>query len=267
MDEWHLRKCVFCESEGPLTDEDALPNWARKLLGGGTPVKVVRGKRDWKLRLVARQALCEHCNGVWLSSYENRFKRLMGDALINPARVEFDPPDQEFIALWTIKTALLLELAMRWQPDTPAIPLPTSVFHWLHKNKTPPPRSQVWFGATGTQPGERWIVAPYANETLSKHGSVWPVGNLITFALGHLVLKCAVTQLDPSNPGREWTPTPSLHFAQIWPVVSDPVVWPTPLAITQTEFATMSVRLWPIPVPQSPPEPWPAVPKVSDDWR
>lgn len=265
--DWLLRRCVFCESAGPLTDEDAFANWARLLLGErGAPVTVTRRGRSWRLRLVARQALCQHCNNVWLGGYEARFKNLMARTIRDPARVELDAEEQQFVAIYAIKTGLLLELAYRWQGLAP-IPLPASVFRWLHLHKTPPPRSLVWFGATGTQQGEAWRVAPYANEALVQHGSSWPTGNIITFAIGHLVLKCAVVQFDPLDPGTPWTPQFNAHFAQIWPIISDPVVWPTPLALTQTEFESMAVRLWPIPPPPGPPKPWPRLPKVTDDWR
>jgi hypothetical protein len=100
--------CVFCDSPGPLTNEHALQQWAREVLGIKGRVTIKRGGRviaeRRRLNVIAPQALCADCNGVWLGPIEDRFKDLMGPALKGLGPIYLDATEQEFVGLWVVNT-------------------------------------------------------------------------------------------------------------------------------------------------------------------
>jgi hypothetical protein len=259
--------CVFCGSAGPLTDEHALQQWAREVLQVRGPVEVVRGgkvvARRRRLNVVAPQALCENCNGVWLGQMENDFKALMGPALIGRGPIFLDAVQQEFVALWVVKSALLLELAVRFTDAGHFCPVPGSAFHWLYLHKTPPPRATVWLGATGPQPGEQPRAHYFSNQpVVPAVGNL--VGNVITFVDGNLLLKTFVVEVPESEPYPAGINVPDVPtFAQIWPNRRERVGWP-PAAVTYSDLDSAELRLWPLPfrpgqdtppfLPDEPPE-------------
>jgi len=195
--------CVFCGSNGPLTDEHALQQWAREVLQIKGPVTIVRAgqvvARQRRLNVIAPQALCEECNGVWLGTMEGKFKRLMGRALNGLGPIFLDVGEQEFVALWIVKSALLLELAVRFTDPGHFCPVPMSAFHWLWLHKAPPPRATVWIGATGPQPGEEPRAAYFSNQPVSPADGHGLVGNVITFVYGNLLVKTFVVDT-PDGP-------------------------------------------------------------------
>src|ERR1022692_4110348 len=111
--------CVLCGSSGPMTDEHSLQKWARKILGmERSEANIVRGGKivahQRYFNVIAPQALCVDCNVVWLGPVEDQFKALMGPAITGGGPIPLDADKQDFVALWVVKSALLLELAMRF---------------------------------------------------------------------------------------------------------------------------------------------------------
>lgn len=55
-------------------------------------------------------------------------------------------------------------------------------------------------------------------------------------------------------------PQPAPHFLQIWPVASDSIEWPA-LGLSWTDFDSLLVQLWPVPLPPeaSPMQPTPTL--------
>jgi len=276
VSEWvSHRSCIFCGSRGPLTDEHALPHWAANLLGTGTNPPVIQGPkgRPIRLRIVAPQTLCHDCNNLWLGQYEDRFKALLGAAILGEGPIPLSRDDQEFAALWAIKTALLLELAVRLPPwRLNPIPLPDSVFRWMQLHKTPPPGASVWIGTTGPgpdrKPDQNWRYGNIANHPITLPNSDWPIGNIITFHVQFLLFKVCVVQVDGTEPEPIRVPRSDPHFLQIWPVASDLIEWPA-LGLSWTDFDTLRAQLWPVALPPDAPpmKPWPLIPKESNDWR
>lgn len=251
--------CVFCGSTKPMTDEHALQKWSRKFLKAEGPANIVRAgrivARQRRLNVVAPQALCEDCNVAWLGPIEDRFKALMGPALRALAPIFLDAAEQEFVALWVVKSALLLELAMRFTSPGHFCPVPSSALHWLWLHKTPPPRATVWFGATGPQAGEHPRTHYFSNQPVAPSGGRLE-GNVITFVYGNLLLKTFVVEVSESGQasGIDIPDTPV--FVQVWPTRQNCVTWPPPVGVTYSDLDDRALMCWPLPLRSRPDPPW-----------
>lgn len=112
------RTCIFCGGEG-LTREHVVPKWVSNLVrphgpyGGGFTMRTVHvGLREWEqqthfIELVAR-CVCEECNTGWMSALESLAAPVL-TPLIEGDAVTLQSRDQELVALWAMKTAMVLE--------------------------------------------------------------------------------------------------------------------------------------------------------------
>ena len=211
-----------------------------------------------KLNVIARQALCESCNSEWLAGLETPFKQLMGPAMLATGVVELDCTQQEMVALWSVKTGLLLELAAR-RDRAAEIPLPASVFRWLHLRKAPPPNASVWIGVVepplSAEPTRyhgfsNQMVGP-AKEPLPPSPPHDPIGNVVTYFIGHLLVKVVVLDLpEQAPPIASFDPQETPHLVQIWPVTHGTVHWPPRSAVSYDLFAMPGFLCWPMPAPK-----------------
>jgi hypothetical protein len=100
---------------------------------------------------------------VWLAGLERAVQPILQPmALLTEPRVMLDLAAQKLLAFWAVKTAFMLELALRrnrydrrlikgYVPTDPELA-------WLWAHSEPPPRSMVWLGAQQAHvkvPGER----------------------------------------------------------------------------------------------------------------
>lgn len=117
-----MNECFFCgPTECPLTEEHVWPKWVSKLLQdkyGADHFVHIRStgsstKGYWKSPhlQVTIDSLCETCNNVWLSNFENQVKPLISPLVLGESTL-IKPADQWQIAAWAYKMAMLLELAM-----------------------------------------------------------------------------------------------------------------------------------------------------------
>lgn len=114
------RTCIFCGGGG-LTREHIVAKWISNLVrpqgpyGGGFIVRSAHlGIGEWErqthfIELVAR-CVCEDCNSGWMSALENLAAPVL-TPLIEGDVVTLGALDQELIALWAMKTAMVLEEA------------------------------------------------------------------------------------------------------------------------------------------------------------
>jgi hypothetical protein len=250
--------CVLCGSNGPMTDEHSLQKWARKLLGMEGEANIVRGGRvvahQRRLNVVAPQALCYGCNVEWLGPVEDQFKALMGRAITGQGPVPLDADEQDFVALWAVKSALLLELAMRFTSPGHFCPIPSSALLWLGLHKTPPPRATVWLGATGPHPGEHPRGNYFSNQPVAPADSQLE-GNLITFVYGDLLVKTFVVDVPdgPLPPGIDAPDTRVL--IQIRPKRRRRVSWPPEFWVPYDGLDDPEFMQWPLPY-RPRPMPW-----------
>lgn len=116
--------CLFCgPTERQLTEEHVWPKWVSALLRGkyGSVHFVhVRSTGSsttglWKSPnlQVTTKTVCDNCNNVWLSNFENQvIKPLVTPLILGDTPVLIKPADQWSIAAWAYKMAMLLEIAM-----------------------------------------------------------------------------------------------------------------------------------------------------------
>jgi hypothetical protein len=119
-----MNQCLFCGPTGnPLTEEHVWPVWVSRLLKGkyGSDHFVhLRSTGDsttgiWKAPVlkITTKTLCDKCNNVWLGAFENEVVKPIASPLILGESVDIiRPADQERLAAWAYKMALLLEVVV-----------------------------------------------------------------------------------------------------------------------------------------------------------
>lgn len=119
-----MSECLFCgHANDSLTEEHVWPAWISKLLKGkyGSDHFVhIRSTGDhtaglWRAHVlkVTTKTLCATCNNVWLGAFENDVIKPIATPLILGEPVDIiRPAEQERLAAWAYKMALLLEVAV-----------------------------------------------------------------------------------------------------------------------------------------------------------
>lgn len=199
-----MRPCVFCgTTAGRATDEHVIPKWARDAcnIQDGVTINACEGPgyalahvgRLPHLNIVLRNHICRRCNNEWLAGLERAVQPILEPiALLSAPSAVLDPAAQRLLALWAVKTALLLELAVRQKyrgrRNIEGYLASPSELAWLWKYNKPPPRSMVWFGAWDC---ERTVPVNYEpSAALVPTADGTPLtGHLTTFTLGYVVFQ------------------------------------------------------------------------------
>lgn len=195
---------MLCGSTDNPTDEDVVPRWLLRAFDVQGPVAVnareescepqaVATRRNPKIML--RGGLCHKCNNERLSRLEHAVKPILAPMARYAKPTVLDLDSQRLLAVWSVKTVYLLELAVRQQypgarlveGHEPSI----SEIGWLldqleRRPATqiePPPRSMVWLACWDCS--ERSVVnyAP-SSAALPTRSSGEVVGQFTTIALG-----------------------------------------------------------------------------------
>ena len=229
--------CVFCGQTGvPLYKEDVIPKWVRSVLKFTGPVKVTKNRTGEVIRtdetivLTVRGAVCRACNNEWLSGLENRVKPLISDA-IQGRITAFSAGDMQTIpAVWAVKTALLIELALKEARGDGFAP--ASHFRWLFDHRDdpcPPPGSQVWIA--GLDMGGSLVSWNFAGGVFTDELEP-PDAYLAHFSVGCLVFTVFGQDFGLlAGTGRQLmrcTPPPRFryHLLGIWPNFHPVRAWP-----------------------------------------
>lgn len=245
-------RCVFCgvvgrdTPEGALTKEHAYPDWIRKKI---KPIGPVHWRLDdvpipsFDTFDVEIDAVCQACNTRWLSdNLETKISKRIGGALTNAKyQLEFDRPQRSLLAAWAVKTALMVELALRAQVPTRDHALaPKFAFDWLYVHRelpTPPPGTQVWMFGVNIGGGFGLKRLAWAKggtlEPLSETDQV-PPAYFHTFTAGSLGFQVFGSDLDGAFVSRRDDPPrlpllPGLGdvLQQVWPAPKKPPFrWP-----------------------------------------
>src|ERR1043165_4008384 len=106
------RRCVFCDGKD-LTLEHAWPDWICKLVTTAELEVVGPRVKRWpatKIGIKVRQ-VCEGCNNGWMADMEKETKPILMPMLVGPqSHIQLTVPDQEKLAIWAYKTALMVGL-------------------------------------------------------------------------------------------------------------------------------------------------------------
>ena len=243
-----METCALCGATGvPLTDEDVIPKWALRAFGvrgpvtiqireeGGSPQEV--GTRR-NLKLVLEGGLCQQCNNVRLSQLENKVKPILAPMAVECRPTMIDANSQRLLAAWAVKTAFLVELALRQQhPGVRPVEGYTASppeMAWLFARLEPPPRSLAWLACWDCQRESPFRYGPSAAPLATADGI--PVeGHFATFTLGFVAFQVFTVDFvaaDKHGAG-QWNlyPSQSLTSAltRIWPqdeLNLHPLAWP-----------------------------------------
>jgi hypothetical protein len=245
-----MKPCLFCGStEGPADDEHVIPKWARRAFNIQGPVTA--HTRDHPgadreqvgqmkhLNIVLRDAICRTCNNEWLASIEKKAARILKPMAVDAQRTELDAAAQALIALWAVKTGLLLELALRQQyPGQRTVQgyaATPQELAWLREQSEPPPRSMVWLGCWDCQKASPVNYEPSGAALPTQDGAT-VTGHLTTFTLGYVALQIyTVDFIEAQRHGAPvWNTRPPAPLREalprIWPpqLVIPGVPWPPP---------------------------------------
>jgi len=220
------RQCTFCPDQAD-SREDIYPVWLLEKIGNVGPFlhKMV-GVPDTEIDTPIRKAkvVCANCNQGWMSSLESETKPIMSP-LIADLSVSLSEHDQNALARWTAKTAMMFDAASRRRTE---LCYQRSSGERLRTHKEVPRLTAIWLGRffrheLFTRAGRAWFTI---NEVpKAAHGCI------TTFIFGHLVIQSMTV-----NAGPEYTEEnfPSIRAAngpwnttlvQIWPNTGT-VNWP-----------------------------------------
>ena len=225
-------RCVMCGGPGPLTDEHVISKTVRKqmpLLSSVTRTFAGHTTKPMNvLHMVLRKAVCKPCNGGWMGDLEADLVKIMGAQIADPQRTTLNPSEQERVATWAIKTALLLEV---WTSSKGrGSYVPTDNLRWLAAHHTPPAFAQVWMAGIHSEMKRlAWSQSGFL--ALATHEKVACVATFTVGSLGFQVFARDIE--DPNNPGSV-RPFAALQPPQavldttleIWPGSAQDVTWP-----------------------------------------
>lgn len=176
------RQCLFCPNKAD-TKEHLWAGWALEgLPRPGTPIRSVIGKsapREFHGDVRIKCA-CNSCNHGWMSDLEGKVKPFVG-AMIHDISLRLTIGQQHDIALWAVKTAMVLEGVITHRPRF----FDKSECEQLRLASFIPERTLIWLGrisqcgvfASGTY---IWL-----EDNLLKTND----GYVATFTLGHLAIQ------------------------------------------------------------------------------
>lgn len=232
-----------------MTREHVIPRWARKAFAiqGGVTIHAhndptagreqVGRLRD--LNIVLDDAICATCNNIWLSGIETSVQPILKPMAVSAEPTMLDPAKQDLLALWAVKTCLLLELAFRQRyPNRRHIEgykASAQELAWLWARNEPPPRSMVWLGCWDCQQETPVHYEPSGAQLPTADG-VPVVGHFTTYTLGYVVFQVfTVDFIAAEQHGASiWNSNPPERLRKalprVWPRVptGQPVAWPPP---------------------------------------
>lgn len=230
-----MRHCLFC-GQPANSREDAWPRWIVDRFYAEEPVAVSAERRGevlspWRVRkpeLKVRH-VCRDCNNGWMSKLEETVKPIL-DPLLAGHRRGFDEGAQMTLAVWAVKTAMVLEAL-----DSPELFAYTQAEREeLRKWSTIPTRSSIWLAAS-TDP------SLFASTKTRHFGASTPhilEGAATTIALSRVVVQVFTMRL-PQQVGARTKVTVPVRKAnweestvQILPASPSSVaIWPPKLGL------------------------------------
>jgi hypothetical protein len=254
-----MRPCVFCgTTEGRPTDEHVIPKWARDAFNiqDGVTIKASDGPgsaleqvgRLRHLNIVLRKQICARCNNEWLAGLERAVQPILSPmALLTEPSVVLDAAAQKLLSLWAVKTALLLELAVRQKYQgrraVEGYLASPPELAWMWKHNEPPPRSMIWLGCWDCQRAVPVNYEPSAAPLPTAHGAPVP-GHLTTLTLGYAAFQIFTTDFVAADH----------RSADVW---NDHV---------PDSLAHALIRIWPQ-QPATRDITWPPQPFPRNEWR
>jgi len=213
--------CPFCGSAERVTEEHVWPKWVTRVLRDVStePFKITTGGRTRSAQMLNVTApICRECNTRWLSTLENDVRPILAPMIVGqPQRLM--AAEQEKLAAWAAKTALMIDLAHRGQSI-----IPEGFYRDLRLRRSALPSHTVIISNYGGN-WAAWAQGQTLRADPSDDSSR-PVGFVITFTVFRVVFQVMGHFTAGSmevNEGR-WQYAPCIE--RIWPIWKMPVQWP-----------------------------------------
>ena len=104
-------RCVFCGAPG-TSREHVFASWIAALFADATPFTLTKSLGRTNVTTkdlgVSLRAACAKCNNEWMSEFEVRAKPVLVPAM-RGEQASWAQDDQERVARWALKTALMLD--------------------------------------------------------------------------------------------------------------------------------------------------------------
>lgn len=234
--------CLLCGGKGPLTKEHVIPGWLNAALDVQGPLRLwvndqeLRQAREFDIQI---RAVCAACNQGWLSSLEVAFAGLMTPAL-RGSPVTLAKAEQTIVAMWGLKTWLLMELALAH--DRGGALRSRGALPWMYEHDEPPEQYMIRVGAVDTE--GRQLVWLATNPLSMAHGAP-PAGVMGVFSIGSLLFHiwAPLVAMEPPRSLVRIAIGPALApaFKQVWPFEAEKVDWPPPRVLEDEDLD----GLWP----------------------
>lgn len=241
-----MRVCLFCPNRAG-TLEDIWPLWVIKSVGADpvSPTEfwntVNAPPLRWPGPKFTTKKFCRDCNNGWMSRLESAVRRTMG-GLINDIAMELDAEQQRALALWAVKTAMVIE-GVKQAKNGFYTRDDRSAFR---QTLVPPMQTAVWIGRcaqSNNLHGEArklHVSNPTATNPLED-------GCATTFVIGRLVIQVLSVKRKPyamhGNLRLRMRSGPwDKKLVQIWPVEKQRVAWPPPESFSDLDDGLRDLR-------------------------
>ncbi len=223
MEEGLGRKCIFCEGE-PVTREHLWPQWLTEVVPADAAIECShtwqRGvsepaefaQRPFQLTV---RAVCENCNGGWMSAIESETKDLASGIIQGRARV-LHKEGQRTLAVWaTLK-------AMMFACTAPELPLGQGLFSSLLDDPSVPPSlTYVWVARADGESPAFWSASGLALGEEEASGAYPPL-YISTLSVNHLVVQALLNNSEEDLALMHGGDI-AAGMQQIWPLKNDTV--------------------------------------------
>jgi hypothetical protein len=177
------RCCIFCKDRADSV-EHLWPEWVLKLLPPKTISGFIGRHKDLKFgREFTVRCVCEkRCNNGWMSELETASKPILG-AMIADKSIFLDSPQQWTIAAWAVKTAMVLDAALRPISGRSFTFYSETECQNLRESRAIPARTTIWLGrflgsGLGAWSSELLATFPDDSEKYPMRASTFVMGNL-----------------------------------------------------------------------------------------
>ena len=243
-----MRTCAFCGGEAN-SREDAWPVWLVDFIHQGrkSRIGVIFGpdvpEIIWGGQYIKVKRVCKvHCNNGWMSTLEDKTRPFLKPMIQDVAAQPLDLSAQAFLAQWSVKTVMALELARPGRDWFYTDADRRHLFQW----GTPPPDTTIWIGRyvnSHSLFGQANKLAKPKSESLFREGysAVLVLGRVV-LQVASVRAKIATTShrhMTPSISDKS-LPWDSLLF-KIWPITDNVIRWPPSLHFSESGYRIASL--------------------------
>jgi hypothetical protein len=241
-----VRICLFCGKPAG-SKEHAWPRWLISSLSTDrtSPTEYWNSlnapPKRWPGPEFTTRKVCGECNNGWMSELEGAVRMTMG-SLVNDLSMWLDEEQQRFLALWSTKTAMVIE-GVKQAKNNFYSAEQRSMFR---ATLVPPPETAIWLGRCAQsnllhgEARKLHVSNPTATNPLED-------GCATTFVTGRLVIQVLSVKRKPeASRGNlrlriqagPW----ERKLMQIWPIENQRVNWPPPESFSDLDDGLRDLR-------------------------